>query len=212
LNKATILTILAAAFLVHSAGCMDKVPLSVTNDLETCNITCVYISRGSGTVWGSNHLPGTDILEPEKTAEVLVRLGVYDLQAIDENGDTYTLNDIRVGADGFNWTVTMNDMDVVSSQISIMDYAGQCPITITSNLNQLEINGIWISPTDRNDWGNNHLQGEVLFPGDTYTVYVQSANYDIFVEDTKGNTYTRRRRNVTGSEGYSWSVRSSDTD
>lgn len=212
MNRATIPTVLATVFLVLTTGCMEKIPLSVTNGLETCNITCVYISRGSSTAWGSNHLPGTDILEPEKTAEVMVQPGVYDLQAIDENGDTYTLNDIRAGADGFNWTVTMNDIDAVSSQVSIMNYAGQCPIAITSNLNQLKINGIWIAPTGRNDRGNNHLQGEVLFPGDTYTVYVQSANYDIFVEDTKGNTYTRRRRNVTESEGYSWGVSTAHAD
>ncbi|MCK5035792.1 MAG: hypothetical protein KAS73_07870 [Candidatus Sabulitectum sp.] len=212
MNRATILMVLAAALPVLTTGCLEKTPLSVTNGLESCNITCVYISRGSGTVWGSNHLPGTDILEPEKTAEVMVRPGVYDLQVMDVNGDTYTLNDIRVGTDGFNWTVTMDDMDPISSSVSIMDYAGQCPIAITSNLNQLEINGIWISPTDRNDWGDNHLQGEVLFLGDTYTAYVQSANYDIFVEDTKGNTYTRRRRNVTGSEGYSWSVSTAHAD
>ncbi|MEA3266377.1 MAG: hypothetical protein U9P42_05470 [Candidatus Fermentibacteria bacterium] len=212
MNKTTILAVLAAAFLVLTTGCMEKTPLSVTNGLETCNITFVYISRGSSTLWGSNHLPGTDILEPEKTAEVMVRPGVYDLQVIDENGDTYTLNDIRVGADGFNWTVTMDDMDVDPSPVSIMQYAGQCPIAITSNLSQLEINGIWISPSDRNDWGNNHLQGEVLFSGDTYTIYVQSASYDILIEDTKGNTYTRRARNVTGSEGYSWSVSTAHAD
>ncbi len=212
MNRETILTVLAAALIIFTTGCMEKIPLSVTNGLETCNITCVYISRGWNTAWGSSHLPGTDILVPGKTAEVMVQPGVYDLQVIDENGDTYTLNDIRIEADGFNWTVTAGDMDPISSSVSIMDYAGQCPITITSNLNQLEINGIWISPTDRNDRGDNHLQGEVLFPGDTYTVYVQSANYDIFVEDTKGNTYTRRRRNVTGSEGYSWSVSTAHAD
>ena len=212
MSRTTILTVLAASFLILTTGCLEKTSLSVTNSLETCNITCVYISRGWNTVWGSNHLPGTDVLEPGQTAEVMVQPGVYDLQVIDENSDTYTLNDIRVGADGFNWTVTVSDMDLISSSVSIMDYAGQCPIAITSNLNQLEINGIWISPSDHDDWGNNHLQGEVLFPGDTYTIYVQSASYDIFIEDTKGNTYTRRRRNVTELDGYSWSVSTSHAD
>ncbi len=212
MNRATILTVLAAVFMVFTTGCLKKIPLSVTNGLEDCSINCVYISRGWDSVWGSNHLPGTDVLEPGKTAEVMIQPGVYDLQVIDKNGDTYTLNDIRIGSDGFNWTVTVGDMDPITSSMSIMDYAGQYPIAITNNLSQLEINGIWISPSYRDNRGNNHLQGEVLFPGDTYTIYVESAVYDIFIEDTKGNTYTRTERNITDLDGYSWNVSAAHAD
>jgi len=211
LNGKTLSRILTAAIILFSTGCLEKVPLAVTNGLEEYDIYCVYISRGTDDVWGSNHLPGTDVLEPGKTAEVMVQPGVYDLQVIDEDGDTYTLHDIRIGADGFEWTVTLDDMDEINSSSTNLQNTGQCPITITNNLGSWDVYGVWISPSDGDDWGDNHLGEEILYQGDTYTAYLQSDTYDIYIEDEDGDTYTRWSV-VVEPGGYTWNVRISDID
>jgi hypothetical protein len=193
--------------VLFSTGCLEKVPLVVTNGLENYDITCVYISRGTDNFWGTNHLPGTDVLAPDQEAEVMVRPGVYDLQVIDEDGDTYTLQDIRIGTDGFNWTVKIDDIDLDTA----VQYAGQCAVAVTNNLLNRNLSGVWLSPSSGGDWGDNHITGERLYHGDTYTAYVQSDTYDIYVEDESGNTYTRWDAVVSG-EGYTWLVSMKDAD
>ena len=211
MKKKMFLCLLSTALFLVSSGCVDKVPLQVTNELVSYDIYCIYISRGTDSVWGTNHLPGTDILEPEKSAEVMVRPGVYDLQVTDEDGDTYTLNDVRIGADGFNWTVTIDDIDDDYSSASNLNNAGLIPVTITNDLNSWDINGIWISPSNGGDWGENHLQEEILYPGDSYTAYVQPDTYDIYIQDEDGDTYTRWGL-ILENTGYSWDVSLSDID
>lgn len=211
ISRKSYICILSLAFILFLTGCLEKVPLSVTNELENYNIQYVYISRGTDHVWGTNHLPETDLLEPGKTAEVMVRPGVYDLQVIDEDGDTYTLIDIRIGSDGFNWTVALADMDEKTSSTANILHAGQCPFTITNNLDNRNVNGIWISLTNGKNRGDNHLGGEILYPGDTYTAYVQSNTYNIYLEDHHGDTYTRRSTFVDIT-GHTWNVRLSDSD
>ena len=201
--------ILSFLALFLSTGCAEKVPLSVTNGLESYNIYCVYISRGTDTVWGSNHLPGTDILEPGKTAEVLVVPGTYDIQATDEDGDTYTLRDVDVRPTGFSWTVTLEDIDSASSQSGAN--AGRCPVTVTNDLNNWDIHGIWISSSNGENWGSNHIDGEILYPGDTYTAYVEADTYDIYIEDEDGDTYTKYSIFIDGN-GYTWDVSLNDID
>ncbi len=198
--------------ILLSTGCAEKVPLSVTNGLENYNIYCVYISRETDTVWGSNHLPGTDVLGPGKTAEVLVMPGVYDIQVSDEDGDTYTLRDVDVEPGGFSWTVTLEDIDTASPGSDVnLPNAGQCPVTLTNDLNNWDIQGVWISSSTGEDWGSNHIDGAILYPGDTYTAYVQADTYDIYIEDEDGDTYTRWSI-IIDESGYSWGVTLDDID
>lgn len=207
-----LLCILTAATIFFSAGCLEKVPLSVTNGLENYNIVCVYISRETDTVWGSNHLPDSDVLIPGKTAEVMVQPGIYDIQVTDEDLDTYTIRDVRIDAEGFNWTVTLEDIDTSSSQSDANpSNAGQCPVTITNDLENWDIHGVWISPSNGDSWGNNHIEGAILFPADTYTAYVQADTYDIYIEDEDGDTYTRWSV-IIDENGYSWGVTLEDID
>ncbi|MCK5785653.1 MAG: hypothetical protein KAH54_03735 [Candidatus Sabulitectum sp.] len=200
------------ALFLFSTGCLEKVPLNVTNGLENYDIQYVYISRGSDAVWGTNHLPGTDVLEPGRVAEVMVQPGVYDLQVMDEDGDTYTLNDIRIGTSGFNWTVTLEDIDSKNANTSSsLTHAGQCPVAITNTLKSGHVNGVWISPSGSDEWGDNHLNGEILYTGDSYTAFVQADTYDIYVQDESSESYTRWSILVERA-GYNWNVAPDDID
>ena len=210
MRTARIITVLAAAAITLLCGCFEKVPLSVTNGLENYDIHIIYISRSSDSVWGTNHLPGTDILAPGRTAEVMVTQGLYDIQVTDEDGDTYTLDDVKIGSEGFNWTVTIDQMDQEPATSASIP-SGSYPVVITNDLGSWDIRGIYISPSNSDSWGDNHLAGEILYPGDTYTAYVEGDTYDIYLEDEDGDTYTRWSVYVGGS-GYNWSVTLSDLD
>lgn len=204
--------IFAVLSLTQLSGCFEKVPLSVTNGLEMYDIHVIYISRNSDNIWGTNHLPGTDILEPGKTAEVLVSPGIYDIQVTDQDGDTYTLNDVTIGDEGYNWTVTIAQIDPVQTAVSgSANITGSCPVTFTNDLGSWDITGVYISPSDSDSWGDNHIQGEILYPGDTFTAYVESNTYDIYLEDEDGDTYTRWEVYI-GNSGYQWEVTLSDID
>ena len=196
--------------LLLAAGCFEKVPLSITNGLEIYDVHCVYISRTNDNVWGTNHLPGTDILEPGKTAEVMVVPGEYDIQVLDQDGDTYTLNDVQVGTDGFQWTVTIDQIDQESTTAAVHS-TGECEVIITNDLSSWDIEGIWISRSDSDSWGDNHLQGETLYPGDTYTAYVEPGLYDIYLEDEDTDTYTKYGISI-GTNGFNWNVTLDDLD
>jgi len=211
--KARAITILFAVIsMTMMSGCFEKVPLSVTNGLENYDIHVVYISRSTDSVWGTNHLPGTDILEPGRTAEVMVTTGVYDIQVIDEDGDTYTLNDVKIDGDGFTWNVTIDQIDTVQTPApGNTGSTGTCPVTFSNDLGSWDITGVYISPSDSDSWGDNHIQGEILYPGDTYTAYVESDTYDIYLEDEDGDTYTRWSVYI-GDSGYHWDVSLSDLD
>ncbi|PIE53077.1 hypothetical protein CSA37_02980 [Candidatus Fermentibacteria bacterium] len=201
---------LAAVVLLSLSGCYEKVPLKVTNGLEMYDIHCIYISRNSDDVWGTNHLPGTDILGPGRTAEILVLPGRYDIQAMDQDGDTYTLNDVQVPSDGFEWTVTIDQIDANTTTQAAAS-AGNCSIIITNDLGGWNIEGIWISSSESSSWGENYLQGEILYQGDSFTAFVQPDTYDIYLIDNDDDTYTRWGVTVTES-GYDWKVTLSDLD
>ena len=199
----------AAVSLTLLSGCFEKVPLTVTNGLENYSIHIIYISRSTDSVWGTNHLPGTDILEPERTAEVMLTEGLYDIQVTDEDGDTYTLNDVKIGKEGYSWTVTIDQIDQV--QTGSAGTPGSCPVALTNDLGSWDITGVYISPANSDSWGSNHINNEVLFPGDTYTAYVASDTYDIYLEDEDGDTYTRWDVYIGGA-GYTWEVTLQDMD
>jgi hypothetical protein len=211
-NRKALFFLLTAILFLFSTGCFDKVPLTVTNGLQDYNIHCIYISRDSDNLWGTNHLPGTDILEPDKSAEVMVAQGVYDIQVTDEDGDTYTIRGVTVGSDGFNWIVTLENLDQTTpSTPANLQNAGPCPVVVTNSLGSWNITGIWISPAASESWGDNYLGAELLYPGDTYTANVQPGFYDIYLEDEDGDTYTRLDVEVT-SIGYTWEAALSDLD
>lgn len=83
--------------------------VTVINDLGSWTIWYVYIDPSIDT-WGENRL-GSRTLSPGDTVVVWVDPGEYDFMAKDEDDDTYSLNNIYVGTGGYNWNVTLTDLD-----------------------------------------------------------------------------------------------------
>ena len=105
-----LLAVLAAvSALTLLAGCgTGSVPVKITNDLGAWNIEEVYIDP-SDEAWGENLL--SDIMEPGDDKTFNVPADTYDIRVVDEDGDSYTLWGIEVGAEGYDWEVTLADID-----------------------------------------------------------------------------------------------------
>lgn len=84
-------------------------PVTITNNLGGWDIYFVYVDP-SDSPWGDDQL-GADILEDSSEITIWVNPGSYDMKVEDEDGDTYTLWEINVDENGYEWAVTLEDMD-----------------------------------------------------------------------------------------------------
>ena len=102
---AILAVVLAATFI---AGCGGNVHVKITNDLGAWNIEEIYIDP-SDQPWGDSRI--TDVMEPGDQVTISVPAGTYDLQIVDEDGDTYTRWGVEIGSSGYEWAVTLSDID-----------------------------------------------------------------------------------------------------
>jgi len=194
-------------------------PVTIVNGLGSWDIYFVYVDPSSSDTWGDDRL-GSDILLPGDEITVWVNPGTYDMQVEDEDGDTYTKWEVAVGANGYEWEVTLADLDATSSgEVGLMpvpeDYTvgqGSAPVTFTNDLGGWDIYGVRIDPSSEPEWGEERLGAEYLLTGgQSVTVMVDPGTYDMQVIDEDEDTYTKWEV-VIGEEGYDWSVTLSDLD
>jgi hypothetical protein len=50
-------------------------------------------------------------MEPGDDVTISVPAGTYDIKVVDEDGDSYTLWGVEIGAEGYQWAVTLADID-----------------------------------------------------------------------------------------------------
>lgn len=102
-----LMAILFAVTVIGGCG-GGNVPVKITNDLGAWNVEEIYIDP-SDQAWGDNRI--SEVMEPGDDVTISVPAGTYDMQIVDEDGDTYTLWGVEVGADGYEWAVTLSDID-----------------------------------------------------------------------------------------------------
>lgn len=103
-----IMMLLAALFALAGACGGRSVPVEITNDLGAWNIEEIYIDP-SGTDLGSNRI--TDVIEPDEVVSISVPVGTYDILMMDEDGDFYARKNVEIGLEGYQWAVTLADLD-----------------------------------------------------------------------------------------------------
>lgn len=188
--------------------------ITITNDLQGWDIYWVYVDPSDAASW-SDDLMGSDILFQGDQLIVSVDPGTYDIQAEDEDGDTYTLWEVEVDAAGFEWSVTLDDMDPMSGDetfegVSLETGDGTAPVTIVNNLGGWDIYYVYVDPSD-SPWGEDKLGADILTGSSEITVWVDPGTYDIQAEDEDGDTYTLWGIDVD-ENGYEWVVTLSDMD
>ena len=108
--KALLMTVGTAAILTASCG-YEPTRITLVNGLGSYNVEYLFISGTSEEDWGLNSLPGNTVLLPGDSIAIAVEAGRYDLQVIDEDGDTYTRWDQDVPEEGYRWEVRLGEMD-----------------------------------------------------------------------------------------------------
>lgn len=187
--------------------------VEITNSLGGWTIWYVYVDP-TDAPWGEDRLGG-DLLYPGDVLTVCVEPGTYDIQCEDEDGDTYTLWEVELDEAGYYWSVILEDMDGGWTEEPIGDgyYEagdGSAPVTIYNDLGSWTIWYVYVDPSDAS-WGDDRLGANLLYPGETITVWVDPGEYDIQVEDEDEDTYTLWNVDV-GPDGYYWEVTLSDID
>ncbi len=80
------------------------------NALDSWIITGIYHRRTDSANWSDNHLAATALV-PKQQYSLLLEPGTYDIRAVDEDNDTYTIHSVTVSGEGAGWNITMNDLD-----------------------------------------------------------------------------------------------------
>ncbi|MCK4806641.1 MAG: hypothetical protein KAT09_03295 [Candidatus Aegiribacteria sp.] len=188
--------------------------IAITNDLQGWDIYWVYVEPTDAPF--SDDLMGSDILFQDDQLIVWVDPGTYDIQVEDEDGDTYTLLEAEVDAAGFEWSVTLGDMDPMSGDeiyesVSLETGEGIAPVTIVNDLGAWDIHYVYVDPSD-SPWGEDCLGADIILTGSSeITVWVDPGIYDMRVTDEDGDTYTLWEIDVD-ENGYEWEVTLSDMD
>ncbi|MBN1435287.1 hypothetical protein JW921_11040 [Candidatus Fermentibacterales bacterium] len=187
--------------------------VEITNALGSWTIRYVYVDP-SDAPWGDDRL-GEELLYPGDVITIHVDPGTYDIQVEDEDGDTYTLWGVDLDAGGYYWEVTLGDIDggwtdegEGGGYYETGD--GTAPVTIYNDLGSWTIWYVYVDPSDA-PWGDDRLGSDLLYPGETITVWVDPGEYDLRVQDEDDDTYTLWNVSV-GEAGYSWDVSLDDID
>jgi len=188
--------------------------VSIVNDLQGYDIYYVYVSPMEADDWGDDRL-GSDILMQDDELIVWVDPGVYDIQLVDEDGDTYTQWEVEVGDTGYEWWVTLDDLDMMTEEgdmgtMMLETGEGTAPVTIVNDLGAWDIYYVYVDPSDA-PWGDDRLGADILTAESELTVWVDPGTYDMMVEDEDGDTYTVWGIDVD-EEGYTWNVTLADMD
>jgi hypothetical protein len=172
----------------------DAIEVTIVNGLGSWNIEEILVDASDGP-WGENRLDG--VLEPgDEVTIVLDEAGSYDIMVTDEDGDTYTMWLVDVGDNGYEWEVTLDDLDWATEDVTI---------TVENGLGSWDIWYLYGCTSESDDWGNDQLGSDVLAPGESATFTVQSGDwYDFMAEDEDGDTYVILDQYIDGD--FTWEV------
>lgn len=191
------------------------VEVTITNGLEAWDIYSIFVDP-SDEPWSDDLLGEEEILSPEESFTVEIEEGTWNIMVSDEDGDTYTLWEIEIGPEGYQWNVTLEDLDsgwgedeFTEPQI-IETGEGTAPITIINDLQGWDIFWVYVDPTDE-PRGDDLMGMNVLYQDDQLIVWVDPGSYDMKVEDEDGDTYTLLEVKVDEA-GYEWNVILDDMD
>lgn len=85
-------------------------PITITNSTGGWTIMYAFINP-TGAPDEAVDVLGADVLAPDGVLTAWMTAGTYDIQLEDEDGDTYTRTGVEVDAAGYDWAVTLDDLD-----------------------------------------------------------------------------------------------------
>ncbi|MCK5785651.1 MAG: hypothetical protein KAH54_03725 [Candidatus Sabulitectum sp.] len=179
-----------------------EIEVVISNGLGSWDIAEIWVDPSDGA-WTDNLID--EILAPgEEFTVVLEEAGSYNLWITDEDGDTYTRYGVEINQRGYEWEVTLEDMDDWGTD--------EVTVTIENDLGDWIIWYAYCSPSSDSEWGEDRLGTELLEQGESVSFEVMSGDYyDFMVEDEDGDVYTLLDEWVD-EDGFLWVVDLSDMD
>jgi hypothetical protein len=180
-----------------------EVEVVIENGLDGTDIVEVWIDPASEP-WSENRLD--EALEPsEDIAFIFHEADNYDIQVIDENGNSYTLQYQSIDESGFHWLVRPEDSDWNPSD-------GEATVTIENGLRNKSVWYVYCTPSSAEAWGEERLGYLVLEPGDFFSFDVAAEDYyDLYARSGDSDFYFSFDSYV-GAGGFTWLISPSDLD
>jgi hypothetical protein len=193
----------SAALLAAGTGCgRGGAAIEVLNDLGAYDIMDIYVYPDTTLIRGSNLLPGP--LLPGGTFAAEVQPGIYNVVAVDEDGDSYHYGGLMVGNAGYSVRVSLDDMNMGV----IHSGSGSTPIVIHNNMQSNSIYYAYATMAAP-AWGDDVLRMTVMLPDEDLIIWVVPGTWSLKLEDQDGGIYIREDVDVSAG-GYDWAVTESD--
>ncbi|MCK5786550.1 MAG: hypothetical protein KAH54_08325 [Candidatus Sabulitectum sp.] len=179
-----------------------EIEIIIENGLEDSHVYEIWVDP-SDEPWSENLIE--DILAPgDEFILVVSETTSYDIQIIDEYGESYTLLNQTVDEDGYSWKVTEDDSD--------WNTGASATVTVENELYNQSIWYIYATLSSSDDWGIDLLDYIVLEPNESFSFEVESGNYYDFYARNGDSDFFFSLDNYIGNNGYTWEISSLDLD
>ena len=171
----------------------------------------VYLSPVSSESWGSDRL-GSNVLQNNQSITIsslsLNSGNQYDIRLIDEDNDTYTKRNVRLSA---NQSIEFSISDLDRRTNTAASSNNERPSVRIVNKTGYTVYFVYISPTSSSRWGDDVLEDDILRNGQSVTVRLPSPlnitnRYDIQLEDSDGDTYTKKNVLITPNKTIEFTI------
>ncbi len=197
MKKKILLGAIFSIFMIVSFG-QDLPIIEIINNTGY-DVYYLHMSQTASDNWEDDEL-GDDILYDGESTYIrlpypLDVTNTYDIKLEDDEGDTYTKWDVTISANSaIEFTIADLDVDSDYDYYDTSSSEDYPEIEITNNTGYT-IYYVYVSPTD-SDWGDDVLDDDILLDGESVYVTLPYSidyenEYDIKLEDSEGDTYTR---------------------
>jgi len=163
-------------------------------------ISYVYVApspQGADGNWGDDQLGAAETIAPGATRTWTITTSRYDLKAVGEGGQEWTLYDVEVPAgatpQSYDWTIAPVAPPVSGN------------LVLTNNSGQT-ICYVYISPSTDASWGSDQLAtGETVGLGQSRGWEVPPDTYDLKAEDC-GHNVLDERHNQSIAGPFQWTI------
>ena len=198
-NKINLLKIPFFIALLAGSGWAFAATVTLVN-LSGFDIYNLYLSPSNDENWGPDQL-GEWVLEDGQQYTLKMQCGTYDVQLIDEDGDTCTLNELYMcGSE----EAVINPEDLLDCQFATELEESGLDDVITditlANVSGFNIYELYLSPSDSTKWGPDQLGEEVLGNGQQITISAICGDYDLRLIDEDSDTCEIREVYLCGDE------------
>jgi hypothetical protein len=205
----------------RSAPSRPQLPSIQIRNNTGYTIYYVYISPGDSESWGEDWL-GDEVLSNGASVNItlnrsLSEVSVYDIRVKDAEGDTYTKWDVPLRANS-RIEFTIKDFDVGDILTNNDQGDENMPTVMIVNNTGYTVWYVRVSQTASNKWGPDQLASDqALRSGNTFLCRLPYPldvvnRYDIQMEDSDGDTYTKWDVLVNPNSRIVFTISDFDTD